>query len=167
MIFLSKYGLNDSAIDDTFLQAAANECDETVSLSGSGSESRYTVNGVVRADEPIGSVLEDMTAAMAGTLYWGQGQWKLKAGAYSTPVEDFGLDDLRGPIQLDTRLTMRDNFNKVAGTFIDAESRWITADYPQVAQTDAGSFATDQVYTITEVGTTDLQVSAQHRTLLV
>ena len=33
---------------------------------------------------------------------------------------------------------MRDNFNKVAGTFIDAESRWITADYPQVlAQTDA------------------------------
>ena len=152
----SSYGLNDSSIDDTFFQAAANECDEDVSLSGGGTQKRYTINGVVKSDEPIGSVLEDMAAAMAGTLYWGQGNWKLKAGAYSTPVEDFDLDDLRGPIQLDTRLTMRDNFNKVSGTFIDSDSRWITADYPQVmGETSAGNFTTSQVYTITEVGTTD------------
>ena len=128
----SSYGLNDSTIDDTSFQAAANECDETVSLSGGGTEKRYTINGVIRADRSIGDVLQDLTTACAGTLFWGAGSWKLKAGAYSSPVKTLTLDDLRGPIALDTRITMRDNFNTVSGTFIDAEQDYITADYPQL-----------------------------------
>lgn len=128
----SSYGLNDSTIDDTSFQAAANECDETVTLSGSGTEKRYTINGVIRADRSIGDVLQDLTTACAGTLFWGAGSWKLKAGAYSSPVKTLTLDDLRGPIALDTRITMRDNFNTVSGTFIDAEQDYITADYPQL-----------------------------------
>lgn len=128
----SSYGLNDSTIDDTSFQAAANECDEDVTLSGGGTEKRYTINGVIRADRSIGDVLQDLTTACAGTLFWGAGSWKLKAGAYSSPVKTLTLDDLRGPIALDTRITMRDNFNTVSGTFIDAEQDYITADYPQL-----------------------------------
>ena len=128
----SSYGLNDSSIDDTSFQAAANECDESVTLSGGGSENRYTINGVVRADRSVGDVLQSMTTACAGTLFWGAGAWKLKAGAYSSPVKTLTLDDLRGPISLDTRITMRDNFNTVSGTFIDANQDYITADYPQI-----------------------------------
>ena len=128
----SSYGLNDSSIDDTSFQAAANECDESVTLSGGGSENRYTINGVVRADRSVGDVLQSMTTACAGTLFWGAGAWKLKAGAYSSPVKTLTLDDLRGPISLDTRISMRDNFNTVSGTFIDANQDYITADYPQI-----------------------------------
>ena len=128
----SSYGLNDSTTDDTSFQAAANECDETVSLSGGGTEKRYTINGVIRADRSVGDVLQDLSTACAGTLFWGAGSWKLKAGAYSSPVKTLTLDDLRGPIALDTRITMRDNFNTVSGTFIDAEQDYITADYPQL-----------------------------------
>lgn len=128
----SSYGLNDSSIDDTSFQAAANECDESVTLSGSGTENRYTINGVVRADRAIGDVLQDMTTACAGTLFWGAGSWKLKAGAYSSPVKTLTLDDLRGPISLDTRISMRDNFNTISGTFIDADQDYITVDYPQL-----------------------------------
>jgi len=128
----SSYGLTDSAIDDVSFSAAANECDENVSLDGGGTEKRYSLNGIVQANRSVGDVLGDMVTACAGTLFWGSGYWKLKAGAYSSPVKTLTLDDLRSPINLDTRITMRDNFNTVRGTFIDSSQGWISADYPEV-----------------------------------
>jgi len=116
----SSYGLSDDSIDDTSFQAAANECDEDVTLSGSGTEKRYTINGVIQANRATGDVLQDLTTACAGTLFWGT-------------VKTLTLDDLRGPITLDTRITMRDNFNTVSGTFIDKDQDWVTADYPTLS----------------------------------
>ena len=128
----SEYGLNDSAIDDVSFSVAANESDENVALSGSGTEKRYAINGIVKSSSPIGKVLGDMSTACAGTLFWGSGYWKLKVGAYSSPVKTLTLDDLRGPISMKTRTSMRDSFNGVSGTFNDAEQDFITADYPPI-----------------------------------
>jgi len=128
----SSYGLNDSAIDNVSFAAAANECDELVTLAAGGTEKRYTLNGVLQSSSSTGNVLGEMVTACAGTLFWGSGYWKLKAGAYSTPVKTLTLDDLRGPINLETRISMRDNFNSVRGTFNDAEQDYITADYPEI-----------------------------------
>ena len=136
----SSYGLSDSAIDDISFASAANECDENVTLAGSGTEKRYTLNGIVKADRSLGDVLGDMVTACAGTLFWGSGYWKLKAGAYSSPVKTLTLDDLRGPINLQTRISMQDNFNTVRGTFNDADQDWITADYPE---TTSATFKTE------------------------
>ena len=131
----SEYGLNDSAIDDVVFSAAANESDEDVTLSAGGTEKRYTMNGIVKASSPIGDVLGKMSTACAGTLFWGSGYWKLKVGAYTAPVKTLTLDDLRSPINLSTRTTMRDSFNGVTGTFNDAEADFITADYPPIKST--------------------------------
>lgn len=128
----SEYGLNDSAIDDVSFSAAANECDENVALDAGGTEKRYTTNGIVKASTPLKTVLGNMSTACAGTLFWGSGYWKLKVGAYSSPVKTLTLDDLRGPINLQTRISMRDNFNTIRGTFNDAEQDYITADYPEL-----------------------------------
>ena len=131
----SVYGLSDSAIDDVTFSAAANECDELITLSGGGTEKRYAVNGIATSATPIKTVLGDMSTACAGTIFWGSGYWKLKVGAYSAPVKTLTLDDLRGPISLDTRTTMRDNFNTIRGTFNDASQDYITADYPELTST--------------------------------
>jgi len=128
----SEYGLNDSAIDDVVFSAAANESDELVTLSGGGTEKRYTIDGIVKASSPVGKVLGDMATACAGTLFWGSGYWKLKVGAYTAPVKTLTLDDLRSQINLNTRSTMRDSFNGVTGTFNDASADYITADYPPI-----------------------------------
>src|SRR6056297_743003 len=92
----ASYGLQDSDIDEAAFQIAANECDEAVALAGGGTEPKYTMNGVVRSDQNFGDALQQMTTCCTGTLFWGMGAWDLVAGAYSAPVEDFGLDDLRG-----------------------------------------------------------------------
>jgi hypothetical protein len=128
----SAYGLSDSQIDDTVFSAAANICDENVSLSGGGTEKRYTINGVVKAAQSHGDVLQDMMTACAGSLFWGAGKWKLAVGDYISPVKTLTLDDLRGPITLATRTNVRDQFNGVQGTFNNAAQRWITTDYPAI-----------------------------------
>ena len=129
---VSAYGLNDSDVDDVAFQAAANECDIDVSLSGGGTEKKYTMNGIVRANTPHGDVLNKMVTCCAGTLFWGMGDWKLVPGAYSAPVKNFTLDDLRGSISVSPRTNARDLFNTVRGTFNDSDQDWITVDYPQI-----------------------------------
>lgn len=129
---VSSYGLNDDDIDDVAFQAAANECDVDVDLASGGTEKKYTMNGRIAANSNHGDVLQQMVTCCAGTLFWGMGQWKLVAGAYSAPVKNLTLDDLRGPISVQPRVNLRDNFNTVRGTFNDADEDWITVDYPQV-----------------------------------
>ena len=127
------YGLDDgNSINDTMFSAAANTCDETVSLADGGTEKRYEINGVSSMDQAPQEILADMMTACAGTLFWGQGQWQLKVGEYTSSVKTFTLDDLRSPIQLATKHSRRDNFNIVRGTFNDAGQNWIRADYPEI-----------------------------------
>lgn len=95
-------------------------------------EKRYTINGVVRADQSYGDVLQEMATACAGTLFWGAGKWKLQVGEYNAPTKTLTLDDLRSEISLQTRVNLRDQFNKVQGTFVDSNQRYITADYPPI-----------------------------------
>lgn len=130
---VSKYGLNNSgAVNDISFSAAANTCDETVILTGSGAENRYEINGVVSLDQSPGDILADMMTACAGTLFWGAGNWQLKVGEYTSAVKTFTLDDFRSAITLDTKHSRRDNFNIVRGTFVDAETDFIRADYPEI-----------------------------------
>jgi len=127
----SSYGLNDDQIDYTSFEAAADVCDETDVLSDGSAQ--YQVDGVVDLSQPIGDVLTDLVAACGGSLFWGGGYWKLYAGEFITPTKTLTLDDLRSPISLQTKASMRDNFNKVTGTFIDKDNDWISGDYPPVS----------------------------------
>lgn len=95
-------------------------------------EKRYTINGVVRADQSYGDVLQQMVTSCGGTLFWGGGKWKLVVGEYNAPTKNLTLDDLRSNINLQTRTNLRDQFNSVQGTFVDQDNRYIVADYPPV-----------------------------------
>ena len=125
-------GMGDTSIDDTMLIASRLVCDENVTLAAGGTEKRYEVNGVISSATNIGDNLQSMLTACAGTLFWGQGEWKLKVGYYTPPVKTFTLDDLRGPVTLQTRVSMSEIFNAVQGTFNDAAQDYVTVDYPKI-----------------------------------
>lgn len=128
----SAYGLADSTVNDTYFSAAANDCDDNIPLSSGSTQKRYVINGVIRADSTVGSALSDMMQSCNGALYYSGGEWKLRVGVYEAPVKSFTLDDLRSEITLPTKMSRRDNFNRVVGTFINASADWIEADYPPV-----------------------------------
>jgi hypothetical protein len=130
--------------DFTAIGASANTVGVTFTATGVGSgtgtavrgssltENRYEINGVISLDRSPSDILGDMMTACAGTLFWGAGLWHLKVGDYVSPVKTFTLDDLRSEINLQTKHSRRDNFNIVRGTFVDAENRYLQADYPEI-----------------------------------
>jgi hypothetical protein len=141
----SSYGLNDDQIDYATFEAAADVCDaiEYADEPAVQNKFKYTIDGVVDLDQPIGDVLEDMMTSCAGSLFWGGGKWKLIVGEWVEPIKTLTLDDFRSPINLKTKASTRDNFNKVTGTFIDRDKDWVTADYPPVSGSAGGFLSED------------------------
>lgn len=128
-------GAATSEIDDASFIVAANACDDNIPYKVSGSEMRYEINGFMSTGESPRSNLEKMSTACAGTLYWGQGQFRLKVGKWSSTVKTFTLDDFRSEINLSTKVPVRDNFNVVKGVFANKNSDYIAVDYPEFKST--------------------------------
>ena len=125
----SDYGLSQTSgrIDDTLVDAAADICDQTVE-----GEKRYTCNGSFTTGLEPSTIVTNLLTSMGGLLWYGQGQWRMKAAAWTTPAVTFDEDDLRSNISLSTRHSRRDNFNTVKGTFAGDETDWQPTDYPEV-----------------------------------
>ncbi len=128
------YGLGalSTEIDDASFIAAANICDENVSKLGGGTEKRYTINGVVDSSSTPREILEGMLSACGGTVYWTNGKWHIKVGAYITPTVTLTNDDLAGPINVKTRNSTQEQFNAVKGLFLSPENNWQPTNYPEV-----------------------------------
>lgn len=134
----SDYGLNADAdeIDDVSFAAAAAICDETVSLVAGGTETRYTVNGSFITDVTPQRVIDDLTRAMAGSMWYAQGKFRVKAGAYTSPVLALDENDNRSNIQIKTRNSRRDGFNAVTGKYSGAETEWQMTDFRKVTSSE-------------------------------
>ena len=131
---VSDYGLGveGTEINDTVFSTAANTCDEDIALSAGGTEKRYTVDGSFVTALPPDDVITDLTASMAGTIYYSQGQWGVKAGEFTSSVLTLDEDDLRSNLQVNTRHSRRDNFNTVSGMFSGPETDHQPTDFPQI-----------------------------------
>ena len=128
----SDYGVGASAaeIDDTSFIAAANICDEDVTLSAGGTENRYEANGVLNTGATPKSNIEGLLGSCGGTLSYSNGKWQLNVAAYKTPSITLTDDDLRGAISIATKHSRRYNFNGVKGVFISPDANWQPTDYP-------------------------------------
>jgi hypothetical protein len=142
----SDYGFGCSAgeVNDTYASAAANVCDESVTLTTSGTQARYTCNGVLdTANAPIEN-LNALVAAMAGTVTYVQGKFRAHAGAYESTVGDLTRDMLAGRVKIRTRVPRNQLFNAVRGTYVDPSLRYAATDFPPV---------TNNTYTAADGGT--------------
>jgi hypothetical protein len=128
------YGLGDTgSVDSTALSAEANLCDEAVALDAGGTQPRYEMNGVFRADETPGQILSRMMPSGSGQLFWGQGKWQIRAGEYAGSIASFDLSDLRSGIQVETRAPRAQNYNAIRGVFNDKSQRYIEGEYPRIS----------------------------------
>jgi hypothetical protein len=128
------YGLSSSAaeIDDTAIIAAANICDEAVSLAAGGTEARYTVNGVLDTGSTPRANMEALLSGCGGALTWPAGRWTLHVGAYESPTVTLDEDDLAGPVQIRARVPRQDLYNAIKGTYVDPNKYWQPGDFPPV-----------------------------------
>lgn len=133
----SDYGVNSptSEINEVSFGAAADAC-ATVAV-GSDPVNPFDINGVVQTSSTPQSILNTMITACGGTLFWGQGYWKLMVGYQTARSTALTIDDLRSGLNLDTRMSRRDAFNTVQGQFADAAQDYILVDYPEYQNSTA------------------------------
>lgn len=115
-----------------------------VTSAGSGThtatrvkEPRYALNGTFESDEEPGEIIERMLSAMAGRLVISGGKWIVRAGAFAPPTVALDMDDLRGAIEVETKIARRDRFNAVKGLFVSPDNNWQPSDFPAVTDPSA------------------------------
>lgn len=128
------YGLSSTSaeIDDTAIIAAANICDEAVSLAAGSTEPRYTVNGVLDTGSTPRANMEALLSGCGGALTWPAGRWTLHVGAYEAPTVTLDEDGLAGPVQIRARVPRQDLYNAIKGTYVDPAKYWQPSDFPSV-----------------------------------
>lgn len=129
------FGIGSADTDDAGFAVEASVCDEAVGEPGR-TRPRYTMNGIVRADERRGDVLDRMTTSCGGEVFYSEGEFGLKTGWYAPPVLTLTMDDLRGPVRIMPRPSFRDMKNVVRGTFNAAAKDWITTDFAEIRSAD-------------------------------
>ena len=101
---------------------------EDVSLAAGGTEKRYTVGGVIRADEQYLGVEEKFARAMAGVILQPEGSIEAEPGhakAVVAEVTDADLLDMR-PVKVDSYRSEADSewVNSVAARYVEPDQKW-------------------------------------------
>lgn len=134
-------GVPAASIDTASVNAAANVCDELVTIKAGTTEKRYTCNGTVDADQRPADVLGDLLGSMAGTLTYSGGKFYLHAGAAVAATVTITDAMLKGPIQGWPKTTKRELFNGAKAIFRSREDLWQPKTTPVV--TNAAYVAQD------------------------
>lgn len=130
----SNYGFNAQSdeINDTYFTAAANACDEDVTLKDGGTQDRYTCNGVVdTAVAPLDN-LASLLTSLAGAVTYVQGKFRCHAGVYDSPSGDIDTTIFAGSVKIRARTPRKELFNAVKGTYLDPNKNWQPTDFPFV-----------------------------------
>jgi hypothetical protein len=123
------FGCTSTEIDWPSVIESANVCDESIPLV-TGSQPRYTCNGVLQTDVDRQSNLEDILDSMLGTAFWSAGKWTIRAGAYRTPTLDLDQRDMVGALRWKARAPRRELFNAVRGRYREPAQLYAVTDYP-------------------------------------
>ena len=111
--------------------AAANTCDETVTLAdNSSTEKRYTANGFTNFSANGSNILNGVLQAMAGNMSFVNGQFQVFAGAHPTPSLTITDDDLLENVDVSTKPASGGLYNTVKSVFVDLSNDYIAGDAP-------------------------------------
>ena len=129
----TRYGLGcvyADEIDEAALIAAANVCDEDVTLDAGGTENKYELHGSILTSGTPEDIINQMLTSMAGKAIWTSGKWRILAGAYYSPTLTFDEDDLRSGFTVQSLVSRRENFNCIKGVFVSAQDKYMSVDFP-------------------------------------
>ncbi len=112
--------------------AGMNLCDESVSLKAGGTEPRYVVAAVVRADEPWIQVEDEFAAARGGELVERSGTIGIDPGAAKSSVFEFTDADLISgrALTFKGKVTRNELINSVVARYVEPTQLWEVATAP-------------------------------------
>ena len=117
-------GLPVSAIDDVAIAAAANACDESVTLyDGGGSGKLFTCNVVLDTSKTLFDNLGTLLLGCRGFLPYSQGKYRLKIDGSRSSEFTFTNDTIIGGIEIQGE-SKDEKFNRVTVKFPNPDANW-------------------------------------------
>ena len=144
----TKYGLAESAssVNSAALLAAQSLCDETVNLSGGGTQKRYVLDGVVDTENSRKDNIEAMLSSMAGRLVYSGGEYFITGAEYVEPTVTIDESALVGGLSVNTKQSRRSTYNGVKGVYLAEEENYTLADYPSITSSSYSTEDGDPIY---------------------
>ena len=115
-------GIDSSLIDDTAFSAAANYCDETVTIGGA-SVKRYTCDGVVDTSRTSLENIKELLTACRGFLIFTGGKYKLVIDKPETATFTFDEDNIIGAWSIGLG-NKQNTYNRVRVNFYNPDRSW-------------------------------------------
>ena len=124
-----------TGFDWALVAAAANECDENVTVP-SGTQKRYTCNVVIElTKEARRSNLELLTGAMLGHAYQAGGKWRIYAGSWQSAAFSISEADVTDGLVFQTAVDVAEHHNAVKGSYIDSARNYTPQEFAPVKDT--------------------------------
>lgn len=95
-------------------------------------EPRYSGAARLDSGEEIGENLKDILTGMMGEIVYSGGKLTTYAGAYQTPTVYFEENDLVSAINIQTKISRRERFNQVQGTYLSPINEDQPSNYPAI-----------------------------------
>lgn len=122
-----------TGVDEAALVAAANACDETVTIKAGGTEKRYETNGALLSSLEPQEIMGRLLGAMHGRAPYDGDRWRIIAGVWQEPTVHLTDAELRAGPRIATLTSRRDACNVVKGTYMGPDNNWQVADFPPIA----------------------------------
>jgi hypothetical protein len=135
-------GIPTSAIDDTAIASAADDCDESVTLyDGGGSGKLFTCNAVLDTSKSLFDNLNILLLGCRGFLPYSQGQYRLKIDGSSSSEFTFTNNEIIDGIVI-TGESKDEKLNRVSVKFPNPDANWQpdTAIWPPAGSTEETTF---------------------------
>ena len=135
-------GLGESldAFDATSLKASMDDCDVDITLSGGGTQKKYTCDGIIDSKNSHRSNIQNILTSMNGQLLYSSGKYHIKSYQYETPHTQAVTEDMiLGNIDIVTKMSRRSLYNRVKGKFVSEEYNYIMTEYPVQIYREAGT----------------------------
>lgn len=95
-------------------------------------EPRYHGGGIFKMSaEPISNI-QELVSCCAGMLPYAGGTWRIYVGSYRLPSVHLSEADLAGAMTMTTKISKRDRFNRIQGTYKSPVNDGNAASYPVV-----------------------------------
>lgn len=148
-------GYSTAEIDDDDVIAAANICDESVTIADSTTQARYTFNGRILTDTKPVDGRQMIARSMAGWCSKVGAKWRMKAGAHQSSSLSLTAADFIGPIEWVNQDPISDACNAVRARWLSPEKNWQEVTTPLVRKiVTAPNITAGARCTIVSVGTT-------------
>lgn len=124
------FGAYDDEIDDDWVSAQANVCDERCALPDGSTEARYEMDCYITTGAAPSEVRDTLVTCCAGSFTYTGGKMLMRPGYYVPPSATLLESDLAGAINVPALLAGDQTATEMTGTYIDPSNLYQPRDVP-------------------------------------